>query len=434
MNRGFYFWNMLDSLYTHFLTAKSVSTDSRSITPGCIFFALKGANFNGNQFAAQALELGASLAIVDEPTQSNDSRIWRVDNVLNTLQQLALKHRMTFNIPFLAVTGSNGKTTTKELVRDVLSKRYRVHATRGNLNNHIGIPLTLLATHLDAEIAIIEMGANHQKEISSYCEYTAPNYGLITNMGKAHLEGFGGEAGVIQGKKELYDYLATHQGKAFVNIELPHLADSSREVEKITYGFHQPDFHLEILHENPVLSYEFKSTRSTKATTHLVGAYNLYNIASAIAVGRYFQVKDTDIHAAISTYRPDNNRSQLVHTQHNSVIMDAYNANPSSMATALESLSHQQGNQPYIILGDMRELGETSPQEHREILQLATQLSLKGIVIGEQFYHAATDFNFFAFPDINTAKSYLTSHPIQNKTILLKGSRGMHLEDLMPHL
>lgn len=426
---------MQDKIFKQFLQVKSVSTDTRSIEYGTIFFALKGDTFNGNLFALSALEKGASMAVVDEHISTQDDRIVKVDNALIALQQLALNYRKQFDIPFLAITGSNGKTTTKELVRDVLAKKYRVHATKGNLNNHIGIPLTLLSIPEDCQLAIIEMGANHQQEIASYCLFTEPNFGLITNMGKAHLEGFGGEAGVVKGKKELFDYLVTHNGKAFVNVELPKLKESASENDVIPYGFEQPNFELKLLHENPVVSYKFiHNGKPTKATTNLVGAYNLYNIASAIAVGQYFDVKETDIHAAISTYKPDNNRSQLLNTANNSVIMDAYNANPSSMGHALLSLSNQEAGVPFFIMGDMRELGETSVAEHKKILELANDLNLEGIIVGQHFNEASSGFNFKTFPDLKAAADYLKINPIKGKTILLKGSRGMHLEDLVPLL
>jgi UDP-N-acetylmuramoyl-tripeptide--D-alanyl-D-alanine ligase len=352
-----------------------------------------------------------------------------------SLQQLALDYRKTFQIPFLAITGSNGKTTTKELVRDVLAKRFKVHATKGNLNNHIGIPLTILSIPHDCEFAVIEMGANHQKEIESYCLFTEPNFGLITNMGKAHLEGFGGEAGVVKGKKELYDYLANHNGIAFVNVELPKLNEAAANNEIVPYGLDLPDFKLKLINENPVVSYEFNQNgKPTKATTNLVGAYNLYNIASAIVIGQYFQIPETDIHEAISVYKPENNRSQLLSTTNNSVILDAYNANPSSMGHALLSLSNQQAGVPFFILGDMRELGETSIDEHKKILELANELKLDGILVGQHFSSVAIDFDYKSFVDLDSARVYIERNPIKGKTILLKGSRGMHLEDLLPQL
>jgi UDP-N-acetylmuramoyl-tripeptide--D-alanyl-D-alanine ligase len=426
---------MQDKIYRKFLEVKSITSDTRSVQTGAIFFALKGEKFNGNLFAKQALESGASMAVVDEDIFDTDDRIIKVDDVLQSLQQLANAYRRTFNIPLIAITGSNGKTTTKELMRDVLAKKYRVHATKGNLNNHIGIPLTLLSMPEDCEIAIIEMGANHQQEIASYCKFTEPTHGLITNMGKAHLEGFGSEEGVIKGKKELYDYLKASGGKAFVNIELPKLATTAAGGNIIAYGFEQPDFELKLLRENPVISYEFISQgKPVKATTHLVGAYNLYNIASAIAVGKFLEVEDSSIHEAISSYRPDNNRSQLVNTAKNSIIMDAYNANPTSMGHALLSLSKMEGNQPYFIIGDMRELGDASLDEHQRILELVQDLQLEGIAIGDLFEQAAQGTSQKSFLTLEEAKNFLLQHPISQKTILLKGSRGMHLEDLMPQL
>lgn len=426
---------MREQIFQHFLKSRSISTDSRNILTGSVFFALKGEKFNGNLFAKQALEKGASMAVVDEKVDGNDPQIILVENVLSTLQELALDYRRTFQIPFLAITGSNGKTTSKELVRDVIAKSYKVHATKGNLNNHIGIPLTILSIPKDCEFAIIEMGANHQKEIASYCLFTEPNFGLITNMGKAHLEGFGGEDGVVKGKKELFDYLMSHHGKAFVNIDLPKLKEAAAKNETITYGFDLPNFKLKLLSESPVVSYEFiRHNKTTKTTTNLVGAYNLYNIASAIAVGQYFDVAEMDIHEAISNYKPENNRSQLLNTVNNSVIMDSYNANPSSMGHALLSLSNQQAGIPFFILGDMRELGDVSLVEHKKTLELAQELKLDGLVIGPHFSAVASDFNYKSFIDLDTAKIHLQRNPIKGKMILLKGSRGMHLEDLVSSL
>jgi len=426
---------MRERIFQHFQQVKSISTDTRKIESNSIFFALKGENFNGNLFATQALERGASLVVVDEEMPFQDDRVIKVDNVLQSLQELALDYRRTFSVPFLAITGSNGKTTTKELIRDVLAKKYNVHATVGNLNNHIGIPLTILSIPKNSEFVIIEMGANHQKEIESYCQITEPEYGLITNMGKAHLEGFGGEDGVVKGKRELYDYLAEHHGKAFVNIELPKLKNASTEVDVIPYGLDLPDFKLSILHENPLITYQFSSSKHVeKATTNLVGAYNLYNIASAIAIGEYFDVKSADIHTAISAYKPDNNRSQLTITEHNSVIMDAYNANPSSMSHALQSLAKMPSEKICFIIGDMKELGQTSLNEHASILELANNLGIEGIVIGEHFSKASTSSDYMAFINLEDAKAYLAQNPILGKTILLKGSRGMRLEELLPLL
>ncbi|MFM9985088.1 MAG: UDP-N-acetylmuramoyl-tripeptide--D-alanyl-D-alanine ligase, partial [Flavobacteriales bacterium] len=350
---------MLKRIFDQFLKSHKVSTDTRKIEKDSIFFALKGAQFNGNEFAVKALEAGAALAVVDEPVGADHPLIVQVEDALLALQDLAREYRRTLDIPFLAITGSNGKTTTKELVREVLAKKYRVHATHGNLNNHIGVPLTLLSIPPDCQFAIVEMGANHQREIAGYCQYAEPDFGLITNMGKAHLEGFGGVEGVKKGKKELYDYVQEHRGLLFVNTELENLKETSEGMRRLEYGFQTGDFKLQLITESPVVSYFYKDSESeSEVNTHLAGAYNLYNIASAIVVGRYFGVETAAIHHAIGSYLPDNNRSQLTKTQRNTVIMDAYNANPSSMEHALISLSNQEHAAKYFVIGDMRELGE----------------------------------------------------------------------------
>jgi UDP-N-acetylmuramoyl-tripeptide--D-alanyl-D-alanine ligase len=319
---------MIQRIFEHFLNVRSVTTDTRKINPGDIFFALKGGNFNGNTFAAKALEMGASMVVIDEPQTPHDERMVLVKDVLTALQQLAKLYRESLHIPFLAITGSNGKTTTKELIRDVLAQRYRVSATIGNLNNHIGVPLTLLAIPADCELAIVEMGANHQGEIRSYCEYALPTHALITNMGKAHLEGFGGEEGVVKGKKELYDFTHARGGVIFVNTDLEKLKRSSEGMSITAYSSNA----LECVSESPALVYAHvhEGVRMVYST-QLAGAYNLYNIASAIAVGEHFGVSNEKIHAAICAYTPENNRSQIKRTERNTLIMDAYNANPTSL-------------------------------------------------------------------------------------------------------
>jgi UDP-N-acetylmuramoyl-tripeptide--D-alanyl-D-alanine ligase len=423
---------MQQRIFSQFIQSRKVSTDTRKISEGSIFFCLKGANFNGNQFAHQAMQLGASLVVADEPTGAHDPRIVQVPDVLKALQNLACDYRKTFDIPFIAITGSNGKTTTKELMRDVLRMKYKVHATEGNLNNHIGVPLTLLAMPQDCEIAIIEMGANHQGEIASYCEYALPNFALITNIGKAHLEGFGGVEGVKKGKKELYDFVSAHKGKVFVNTELPILKEVSASMDIIPYGFNTGEFSLKLLSETPSVVYEYtKASLSLKVDTALAGAYNLYNIASAVAVGQYFKVGDEKIHEAIASYVPDNNRSQLMRTASNTLIMDAYNANPSSMEHALISLKNQTVDSKFFVIGDMRELGLEASQEHKAILQKATELGLQGITVGEHFKNLEKDFLFPAFSTNNEAMEYLRSKGLKDCLILIKGSRGIKLEEVV---
>ncbi len=409
-----------------------MSTDTRKIESGSIFFALKGENFNGNKFAAKALELGASMVVADEETGVEDSRIVKVENALIALQKLAGDYRKTLDIPFLAITGSNGKTTTKELIRDVMSKKFKVSATIGNLNNHIGIPLTILSIPPDSEFAIIEMGANHVGEIAGYCEYAAPSCGLVTNMGKAHLEGFGGEAGVVKGKGELYQYLHRYHGEIFVNVELEKLKQATDGMTVIPYGFATGAFHLECISESPTLNYRYASQDiSGQFSTHLAGAYNLYNIASALCVGAYFGVEQNDMHGAICTYVPENNRSQIKNTDHNVLILDAYNANPSSLEYALISLSKQVNPKKFFVIGDMLELGEQGPEEHRRILHIAKELGLEGITVGPIFSHLKSENPFQSFNDNQEAKLFLQNHNIKDSIILIKGSRGIRLEEVV---
>jgi UDP-N-acetylmuramoyl-tripeptide--D-alanyl-D-alanine ligase len=423
----------IELLLAHFLKHHKVTTDTRKIEPGCIFFALKGANFNGNHFALQAIEQGCAYAVVDESQNSNDNRLLLVPDALEALQSLALAYRRTFNIPVLGITGSNGKTTTKELVRDVLAKKFKVHATLGNLNNHIGVPLTLLSMPHDTEFAVIEMGANHQKEIEGYCKFTEPNYALITNIGKAHLEGFGGIEGVKKGKKELFDFVSTQQGTIFVNTDQPELNEVSSGMKREAFGMHGPGFNLEITNETPALSLTLETPIwKGDMPTKLAGAYNIHNIAAAVKLGIHFGVTPNDICNAIANYTPENNRSQLKPTEHNLLILDAYNANPSSMEHALLNLSKQTSKSPYFIIGDMLELGEEGPAEHQKILNTARALNLEGITVGPIF--KACVHSYPAFETAAEARSFLEQHKVQNHTILVKGSRGIRLEQLIDTL
>ncbi len=421
---------MLDTLFQHFLKHRSVTTDTRKVTAHSIYFALKGERFNGNQFAKQALDAGCDFAVVDEDPGFDDPRIVRVEDSLQALQDLSAMYREHFFIPFLAITGSNGKTTTKELVSAVLSKKYKVYATRGNLNNHIGVPLTLLEIPEDTTFAVIEMGANHQGEIESYCLYASPDYGLITNIGKAHLEGFGGVEGVKKGKKELFDFVNTNGGKVFVNVELENLKEVSRGMTIIPYGFESGGMSLKIIKEDPYLVFEYAADgKKALVNSKLTGAYNLYNFASAAAVGRFFGVDFYDQVEAMKAYDPDNNRSQVVKTERNTLIMDAYNANPSSMEHALINLS-KQGQKTFFVMGDMRELGEEGPAEHRNMIEKAKELGLNGVLIGPVFAEVAKSDDYRAFADKEAARSHLTQLALENHTILIKGSRGIQLEVL----
>jgi UDP-N-acetylmuramoyl-tripeptide--D-alanyl-D-alanine ligase len=422
---------MLDRIFTQFLTVRSVTTDTRKISEGAIFFALKGGNFNGNTFAAKALEMGASMAVIDEPQEPADDRMVLVDDALTALQQVAMMYRKSLNIPFLAITGSNGKTTTKELIRDVLAQRYRVSATIGNLNNHIGVPLTLLAIPADCELAIVEMGANHQGEIRSYCDYALPTHALITNMGKAHLEGFGGEEGVVKGKKELYDFTHAAGGVIFVNTDLEKLKRASEGMHITPYSSNA----LECVSESPTLVYAHThdGVRSEYAT-QLAGAYNLYNIASAIVVGEHFGVSNEMTHAAICAYTPENNRSQIKRTERNTLIMDAYNANPTSLEFALEALSKQTAEKKYFVIGDMLELGEMGPSEHRHIVEVAQCLGLNGILVGPIFKSIWKVGDYAIFENNVAAKAYLETLSIHDHVVLIKGSRGIKLEEVVSAL
>ncbi len=410
---------------------RSVTTDTRKINQGDIFFALKGGNFNGNTFAAKALEMGASMVVIDEPQSPHDERMLLVDDVLTALQQVAKMYRESLHIPFLAITGSNGKTTTKELIRDVLAQRYRVSATIGNLNNHIGVPLTLLSIPVDCELAIVEMGANHQGEIRSYCEYALPTHALITNMGKAHLEGFGGEEGVVKGKRELYDFTHAAGGVIFVNTDLEKLKRSSEGMSITAYSSNA----LECVSESPALVYaHVHEGVRTVYSTQLAGAYNLYNIASAIAVGEHFGVSNEKIHAAICAYTPENNRSQIKRTERNTLIMDAYNANPTSLEFALEALNKQSADKKYFVIGDMLELGDMGPAEHRHIVEVAKRLGLNGILVGPIFGSIWKEGDYPIFENNGAAKTYLETQAIRDHVVLIKGSRGIKLEEVVSAL
>lgn len=421
---------MIEKIFQQFLKSRSVTTDTRAISRGDIYFALKGERFNGNQFAQQALDMGCAMAVLDEDPGFSDDRIIIVDDALKAMQEVAGMYRDTFSFPVLAITGSNGKTTTKELLMAVLSKKYRVHATKGNLNNHIGVPLTLMATPENAEFAIIEMGANHQKEIQSYCRYACPDYGLITNIGKAHLEGFGGLEGVKKGKRELYDDVHQRGGKVFVNVELEKLKEVSEGMDIIPYGFEQDGFQLSIIGETPFLSFELETQEgSFVVNTQLSGAYNLYNFASALAVGKHFEVSISEQIQALENYSPDNNRSQIARTAKNTLIMDAYNANPSSMEHALINLSKQKGD-TFFVIGDMRELGEEGPSEHLAILEKVRELGLEGITVGQVFQQVAGFPEIKRFENNTAARAHLLEHPMEGHMILIKGSRGIRLEEL----
>jgi UDP-N-acetylmuramoyl-tripeptide--D-alanyl-D-alanine ligase len=425
-------------LHTLFLSAgQKVCTDTRKAEKGALFFALKGPNFNANELAAKAIEAGCSHAVIDDEKYANAPDTILVEDVLHTLQQLANYHRKTVSIPFLAVTGSNGKTTTKELINAVLSKKYKVLATEGNLNNHIGVPLTLLSIKPEHEFAIIEMGANHQGEIDALCRIAEPDFGIITNIGKAHLEGFGGIEGVKKGKSELYKYIAGKKGKIFLHADDEVLQDLAAANDRITYGTKKLyDVVGKMNAGSPTLQFAWK-TRYTASElakapliqSHLVGVYNYYNLLCAACVGNYFKVEEKDINESLSSYEPTNNRSQLTKTERNTLILDYYNANPTSMKAAIENFAAMDVPNKLVILGDMLELGEESTHEHQSIIDLLKEKKIEGyILVGPLFSALSRDHTFASSQD---AARYLAEHPVEEKTILIKGSRGIKLETVL---
>ncbi|QQT27676.1 UDP-N-acetylmuramoyl-tripeptide--D-alanyl-D-alanine ligase [Sphingobacterium spiritivorum] len=428
----------IEALYDLYLQHPYVSTDTRNILPGSLFFALKGANFNGNSFADQALQTGASYVIIDEAPHAKDGRYILVDDVLESLQQLANHHRKTLSIPVIGVTGTNGKTTTKELLHATLSQKFKTYATKGNLNNHIGVPLTLLSIDSSIQIAVIEMGANHLKEIAFLCTIAEPTHGLISNVGKAHLEGFGSFEGVKKTKGELYDYLQNHNGTLFLQADNPHLNEmaATRKIsEVVTYGFAETnDVIGKLLKADPLLQIEWKEKdKSDSYTVHtqLTGSYNTENFLAAIAVGLYFGVSAEQINTGIERYVPKNNRSQVTKTEHNTIIADYYNANASSMAAALDNIEVIDATRKVIILGDMFEMGDESDAEHEKVVQRAKSIGADRLIfVGKAFKKQAyLEAEFYETSE--EAKQALIDRPVINSTILLKASRGMAFEHLM---
>lgn len=427
----------LDEIYACFLEHSSISIDSRTSQEDSLFFALKGEFFDGNKFAMQALENGAAFAIVDDDDLPTDDRLIKVENVLLTLQKLAALHRSKMPAKVLAITGSNGKTTTKELCASVLSKKYDTIYTRGNLNNHIGVPLTLLRLKSTTEMAVIEMGANHVGEIRQLCQLASPHYGMITNIGKAHLEGFGSLTGVINAKSELYTYIDDHMGMLFVNLDNNLLHTLSRNINRFTYGKSaQADLYGELVALSPYLHliWEHKGMQS-QLETSMIGAYNLENILAAIAVGCYFGVEMNDIDEAVKNYIPSNNRSQLLQTKNNRLILDAYNANPVSMSEAIKSFAQFRNQKPLYILGDMLELGQDSNFEHAEILkQLSDMDAREVLLVGPEFGKVYRGDDWLAFNNVNALCEYLNKKPVKGYDILIKASRGIQLEKVVEYL
>jgi UDP-N-acetylmuramoyl-tripeptide--D-alanyl-D-alanine ligase len=426
----------IPQLYKEYLKTPRISTDTRKDLTDTIFFCLKGPNFDANGFAKQAIDKGASLVISDDIENSNSEGIIIVNDVLQTLQELAHHHRNQFNFPVIGLTGSNGKTTNKELIATVLKTKYKTHATKGNLNNHIGVPLTLLECPLETEIAIIEMGANHQREIAQLSEIAAPDYGMITNIGKAHLEGFGGIEGVKKGKKELFDFLKPRGGKVFVNADDEVLMSLSRDNERIQFGSGGEVFVKgKLIASNPSIKFEFSDSQgsSGEIQTQMVGEYNYYNLLAAVCIGRFFDVDYSDIKTALEAYLPTNNRSQILNTGKNQILLDAYNANPTSMKAALQNFVSMNANQKIAMLGQMMELGEASKEEHQQLINLADKLKIEVILVGDNF-NECDKRGFQHFNDTAHLKSYLKSNPIENHLILLKGSRTVAMEKVVEAL
>jgi UDP-N-acetylmuramoyl-tripeptide--D-alanyl-D-alanine ligase len=425
----------IEELYKRFLDYPLISTDTRNIKANSIFFALKGANFDGNEFAEDALKHGAEYAVVDNPPVAKNKKIILVDDALATLQNLASFHREKMGVPVIAVTGTNGKTTTKELVSAVLSKKYETISTKGNLNNHIGVPLTLLGINKNTGIAVVEMGANHPGEIKALCQIAGPDFGLITNIGKAHLEGFGSFEGVKQTKAELYRFIEAKNGKIFINADNPVLDSlAGDKIEKICYGASGNVFLKgEIIGQSPFLNIRAWFPKGVLyLNSNLIGNYNFENILAAACVGQYFGVDPLKIQEAIKEYFPGNNRSQLIKKGTNTIIMDAYNANPSSMQASIKNFFTIPGENKYLILGDMLELGKSSAEEHQNIIELLSSLDLKNVfLIGKNFASANFSEPVLSFETTGSCISYLQKNPIKNGLILIKGSRGMQLEKVL---
>lgn len=429
-------------LYSKFQECTGVSTDTRKITADCLFVALKGDNFDGNQFAEQALTSGARYALVDDPTVADrNPRCLLVADGLLALQDLARHHRRTLAIPVVGLTGSNGKTTTKELIAAALSKKYRTYATVGNLNNHIGVPLTVLAINEQYEMAVVEMGANHQKEIELLCSIAQPTHGLITNVGKAHLEGFGGVEGVRKGKGELYDYLAQNGRTVFINSRDTVLTAMYRERLKalrsettFAEAIFYPGELVELIQESPVVIY--RDATGHEVSTHLPGRYNFENMMAAVAIGDYFGISPEEANHAVADYNPTNNRSQVIHKGSNTILLDAYNANPSSMAAAIRQFAATPAKRKVVILGDMYELGSESEAEHAALGKLVAEGKFDIVILAGKDMKFALGWlpKAYYIPDKFSLHNWLMDHPMTDTHILVKGSRGMGLESVLPFL
>ena len=424
---------MLKDLYDKYIVCGcQISTDTRNIKDNSLFVALKGPNFNANLFAKQAIEKGAKYALIDDPKYVIKGKTILVDNTLKTLQDLANHHRNQFSIPVIGITGSNGKTTSKELIGAVLKSEFNVLVTHGNLNNHIGVPLTLLRLNKSHQIAIIEMGANHLGEIKELSAIANPTHGLITNIGIAHIEGFGSKEGVLKTKKELYDHIANKNGIIFCNQDDEKLTNIlPKNTQNIFFGKNSSNISGEIKKANPFISFSwgFESYKSNELKTHLIGEYNFYNFLLAITIGTFFKVKPTNINSSLINYQPSNNRSQVVKTKENTVIVDCYNANPTSVMAALNSFKLIENENKLVILGDMLELGEISATEHLNVLNFLSNNNINCITVGNEFKKVESKFNNFA--TVELLIKHINNNQIKSYFILLKGSRAIKLETLI---
>ena len=427
----FYFWPMeIPDLYKIYLDTPRATTDTRKDVRNTVFFCLKGPNFDANSFALTALERGATHVVADDAQLADHANITVVDDVLITLQKLARHHRNQFKFPVIGLTGSNGKTTNKELIAAVLSRKYRTYFTHGNLNNHIGVPLTLLSIPLDAEMAVVEMGANAQGEIRDLSTISDPDYGMITNIGKAHLEGFGGIEGVKKGKSELYKHIRAKNAKLFVNGDDAVLMEISEGIDRTLYGS-QEEFYCSgsLLKRKPFISFGFEHDghSSGEIQTQLVGAYNFSNLMAAACMGCYFDVPMSDISSALSDYKPSNNRSEMVDTGKNKLILDAYNANPSSMELAMANFAEMDHEPKLALVGHMLELGKDSAVEHQKLIDQLSDLGLKAILVGRNFSECnKKGFHYCETPE--DLKFWLQSNPLENHLIIAKGSRLVAME------
>ncbi|MCQ2093477.1 MAG: UDP-N-acetylmuramoyl-tripeptide--D-alanyl-D-alanine ligase [Bacteroidaceae bacterium] len=419
----------IEQLYEVFLQHPVITTDSRDCPKGSVFFALKGENFNGNKFAMQALERGCAYAVVDEPIDSGtDERILTVDNVLIALQQLARHHRRVIGLPVIGITGTNGKTTTKELIAAVLRKKYNILYTQGNFNNQIGVPKTVLGLRREHELAVIEMGASHPGDIEELVNISEPNFAIITNVGRAHLQGFGSFEGVIRTKGELYDFIRQHGGKVFINTDNPNLMGISQGLQLVPYSSTD-----RLVSCDPFLRFRWKDT---EVQTNLIGAYNVDNLVAAATIGQYFGVSDKDICDALGEYVPSMGRSQFRKTERNRLVIDAYNANPTSMEVSLSGFSQMQMSSKLAILGDMKELGAVSREEHLNIIRRVRQYGIEAWLVGNEFAEALSCLGsescsgVKSFADVESVKSYLVANPLSDRTILIKGSNSTRLHTL----